>query len=226
MKHPKDVNRRGFLKGLALGTGGAVAWQLARPFGAQLAGTTAAPNLCVLPNGGSQLLGAQDFSYLGHYDVHLNGLDSPYAQALTHRYVDGQLRFLTIESRAAKALLCEWTVAGRGYGDGAVKTNEWLTPWNNDQQISGNWYGLWWDEDKQRLWSTHSIDYGETTAYYPTNIYTRTLNGNGTVSNLKHVSLAGVSSKNAYGGAVQIPLWFSSDTGSAHMRLVLAVMRA
>ena len=210
MKHPKEVNRRGFLKGLALGTGGAVAWQLARPVGAGLAGAPAAANLCVPSTGGAGILGAADFAYLGYYDVIVSSLNSPYAQALTHRYVDGDLRFLTMEYGQPLANVGEWSIAGKNFGDGVnTTTNRWLTPWNNDQQMSGNYYGLWWDEPNQRLWSTHAVDY--TYDYIQTQIFTRTLNSNGTVSNLKGpVGLKGISAKRTYGGALQLPAWFQS----------------
>ena len=162
-----------------------------------------------LPPPPEGILSAADFTYLGYYDQILVGANSPYVQALAHRYVNGELRFLTIENGGPAAWLYEWTVTGLNFGGAtAAVSNNWLTPWNNDQNINGNYFGLWWDEAGNRLWSTHTIDYGSPIDYYPTNIYTRTLNADGSVSNVKHVSLAGISSKRAFGGACAVPLWF------------------
>jgi Bacterial Ig domain len=154
-----------------------------------------------------------DFTYLGYYDQILVGLSSPYAQALTHRYVAGDLRFLTIENGAPSAWVYEWSLAGKNFGDVInASTNQWLDPWSNGQTLNGYWFGLWWDEPNARLWSTHAVDY--TYTYIQTQIWTRTLNANGTISNLKGpVGLQGIGAKRTYGGALALPASFQAVYG-------------
>jgi hypothetical protein len=57
-----------------------------------------------------------------------------------------------------------------------------------------------------------AIDY--TVDVIPTQIYTRTLNTNGTVSNVRGpISLSGIPAKRVYGGAFEFPSWFRSQYG-------------
>jgi hypothetical protein len=209
MKKSHNLDRRGFLKGLALGTGGAVAWQVGRLAAGPSPDANAQASLCVASSGDARVLGPGDFTYLGHYDPILRFSASPDVQALTHRYVNGDLRFLTIENGTPSAWIYEWSIAGLKYGDDtAAYTNRWLTPWNAEQNINGHYFGMWWDEAAQRLWTTNTIVYGSPIDFYPTNIYTRTLNADGTVSNVHQVSLDTISSKRAFGGACAVPVWF------------------
>src|SRR5262249_44334825 len=62
---------------------------------------------------GRSLLTPSDFTYIGYYDVQTNGTSSNTAQGLTHRYVNGDLRFLTI---LGGGRLDEFSLAGRSFG--------------------------------------------------------------------------------------------------------------
>lgn len=71
-----------------------------------------------------------------------------------------------------------------------------------------NFNALWWEESRSRLWTTACEDY--TNIAHQVQIYTRTLNDNGTVSNINGpVGLQGINAKRVYGGAQAVPGWFS-----------------
>lgn len=164
----------------------------------------AAEDLCYAP--GKALLGVQDITYLGYYDVQTNGRDTTYAGPLTSRYVNGEFRLLNLQLSNE---LHEISLAGRAFGARITQvTNRWLLG-------SVGFYGMnhiWWDEAKQRLWSTSAVDY--TVETIPGQIYTRTLNSNGTVSNIHGpIGLQGIAAKRMYGAATAIPAWFQSQYG-------------
>jgi hypothetical protein len=170
-----------------------------------------------LPSGGTPipptqiLLQQSDFTYLGAYDVQTNGTYSNLAQGLTHRYVSGDLRFLNWQYGGR---LDEFSLAGKSYGQTIT------TPTQTWASIGATSVGaetldakaLWWDEAGQRLWTTGCVLY--TANLIPTQIYTRTLNSNGTISNLHGpVSLQNVTAKRVYGGAQAVPTWFQTAYG-------------
>lgn len=149
------------------------------------------------------LLQPSDFQYLGYYDVQTNGADSSYAQGLTHRYVDGDLRIMSLQNSGH---LDEISLAGRVFGELIT------TPVRSWRGIGGmrDYKGFWWDEAKQRLWSASATSY--TTTIFPTQIFTRKLNDDGSVSNLHGpVSLDGISAKRVFGGAQPVPEWFQQQ---------------
>lgn len=195
-------SRRRFLTGLAIGAGLAPLASL-RPQSVTAGRAAAANDLCYSP--GKPLLSAQDLSYLGYYDVQLNGSNSTYGFALTHRMVNGDLRFLTLE---IDGRLYEFSLAGKSFG-GLINTP--TRTWGNIGGIN-NHIGLWWEENQSRLWSTSAEDY--TAVVNQVAIYTRTLNDNGTVANIRGpVGLQGLNAKRVYGGAQPVPAWFQAQYG-------------
>jgi hypothetical protein len=193
-------DRRKFLTGVALGAGLAPLATLVTTR-ARAGAAAAAGSLCystVKP-----ALAASDFAYLGYYDIQTDGNNTTYARCLTHRYVNGQLRFLTL---TVTGELQEFVPAGAFGQLINQKTRSW-----NISSVIGDFTGIWWDEPGQRLWVTSSIDYGSAATYYPTSISTLTLNDSGSVGNVKTVSLQGVNSKRVYGGALAVPSWFQSQ---------------
>jgi hypothetical protein len=200
---PARTDRRKFLTGLALGAGLA---PLTTMFGQRTSAGRAASlanDLCYNPT--KAVLGAQDLSYLGYYDVQLSGNNTTYGQALTHRYVNGELRFLTVEH---PGWLAEFTIAGSGYGQVITNTtNRWNSPGG-----LGDFTGIWWEEAQQRLWTMSATDYNAN--FIQGRIFTRTLNANGSIANLRGpVGLSGIPDKRLYGGALALPAWFQSAYG-------------
>jgi hypothetical protein len=196
------LNRRKFLTGLAVGAGLA-------PLSSRLWDTAQARRapLCVPTGGSGSVLSAQDFSYLGYYDIQTNGMNTTFSQGLTHRYVNGDLRFLIWQHGSD---LHEISLAGKSFGDQIkTKTNSWHLG-------AGIWSfkGFWWDEAQQRLWSVTTKDY-EAIAY-GVQLFTRTLNANGTESNVRGpIGLQGIPAKRVYGGVQPVPPWFQAQYGVA-----------
>jgi hypothetical protein len=204
-KPRRVVDRRKFLTGLAVGAGMA-------PFASKLVSPVDARRapLCVPPpDPGSQkpLLTSSDFTYLGHYDVQMNGNNTTYGQCLTHRYVNGDLRFLTLEWQGQ---LVEFSIAGKALGSLVnVRTNQWNLL--NTGAVRDR-VGLWWDEPRQRLWTNSAIDYNAN--FLRTQIFTHVLNANGTLGQSRGpIGLSGIGAKRAYGGAAAVPAWFQSAYG-------------
>lgn len=155
------------------------------------------------PPGQKTLLTPADFTYQGFYDVTVMPNTS---YGFTHRYVGGEIRFLTT-ANAGK--LVEFSVAGKSFGQTvSTATNTWNDIGGFD--IGYDYRGLFWDEANQRLWSNGTQSYQSTE--FPVQIYTRTLNANGTISNLHGpVSLQGIPQKRVFGGATAIPAWFQQQ---------------
>ncbi len=157
------------------------------------------------PPSGKSLLSPSDFTLLGYYNVQTNGNDSPYGQALTGRVVNGDFRLLTLTggNSGTGGRLHEISLTGKAFGANiTTPTRVWAA-------IGGlnNFSALWWDEVGQRLWTSATIDY--TITQRQVQVFTRTLNNDGTVANLHGpVGLQGIPEKRAYGGCLAVPTWF------------------
>jgi hypothetical protein len=177
------------------------------------------------------VLTAADITYLGYINILDNFSLSAYGQGLTHRYVGGDLRFLTValsyggpgQGAPGNALIHEYSIAGKAFGSTVdTVTNLWNSPWGNidgdpagPRKIDGKWFGVWWDQAQNRLWTVDAIDYGDHTSPRQVQIFTRTLNADGTVSNIKGpVGLAGVADKRIFGGIQAVPSWFQTLYGT------------
>lgn len=149
-------------------------------------------------------LQSSDIVYEGYRNVRVNGEASTYGKALTHRYVNGELRFLTL-SHDGK--LMEFAPGALG-GTVTATTATWQLP----SGMVDDFTGIWWEAAKNRLWVTRTLDYGEASSYYPTRISVLTL-GSGSVSNVKTFALSGVTSKQVFGGAQALPAWAQAELG-------------
>jgi hypothetical protein len=141
---------------------------------------------------------AQTLSLDGYWDLQPNGNDTTYMRSLTSRHVNGQLRLLTLTHTG---VLQEFAIGSTPMGGKiSAVTGAW-----NISSVSSDFTGIWYEEAKNRLWVTSTVDYGDAGTYYPTRISTLTLGANGAVSNVKTVSLQGVDSKRIYGGVQPLP---------------------
>lgn len=208
------VGRRQFLAGVA---GTALAPWLSASAAAQV--PTAPRNLHLLGAGdgdpGGIVLGRSDFTFLGSYIVETNSWDSVYGQGLTHRYVNGQLRLLVFDWVGGAPRLTEFTPDEAGFnGTIGTPTNQWYNVWGSSYPFSlqGKYVGLWWDQAANRLWTVDTVDYNGTLRQVQ--IFTRTLNSDGTVSNVHGpIGLSGIPDKRAFGGVQAVPSWFRSQYG-------------
>ncbi len=171
-----------------------------------------APKNIALTRSGRGVLQASDFTYLGYYEVDLEGQNTVWTQTFTHRYVGGELRFLTLN---LKRELVEFA-APAGLGGNVTVTNRWRSPFEGATWVigDGSKIGIWWDQASHRLWSTDAIDYPDDKQMYDTaNIATRTLNADGTISNLRRVSLEGIGARRVFGGCQAMPLAWRTQWG-------------
>jgi hypothetical protein len=214
-----DSGRRRLIGGVVASLGAGLvakqAWAAAVPCpatGLRVEGGSASQDVNCAPVGG--LLTPADFSYVGYLDVQTDGLDSPYSRGLTTRRVNGELRLLYLHNSGrwiVEASLAGKVLASSGSGEQNQLTSvvrRWKLPdsvrWHQRKQIM-------WDEAAGRLWFISSIDYPSDTDDVSTNIYTMTLvdNGlNGTVSNVKRISLQDVPDRRAGTGMLQVPASF------------------
>ncbi len=176
---------------------------------------------------GKLLLGQPDFRYKGYYKVlrdgnYANLAELEYGQGFTHRYVNGQLRFLTMSFfgnvTGGGYQLIEFAAPASIGGTVTARTNHWSDIWaGTDLGSGGVWVGLWFEQAKNRLWSTWGIDYpDDVAAAYTKSFVVRTLNDDGTISNVGGSwGLAGVQQRRVYGGVVGIPQWFQDLYGVA-----------
>ncbi len=199
----RTTDRRRFMTGMALGAGLAPLATLLRQTARAGAAPSAAANLCYSPTKTS--LNPQDFSLAGYYDIQTFGDNTSYMRGLSHRYVNGQLRLLTLTHTGQ---LHEVAVPSAFGTRISSPTATW-----DISAVSGDFTGIWWEEAKQRLWVTASIDYGDSGTFYPTRVSTITLGSNGAVTNVKTVSLAGITSKRAFGGVQAVPTWAQAALG-------------
>lgn len=146
-----------------------------------------------------------DVSYEGYRNVRINGDASTYGKALTHRYVNGELRFLTLSHDGT---LFEFA-PGALSGTVTSATATWQLP----SGMVDDFTGIWWEAAKNRLWVTRTLDYGEAGTFYQTRISVLTLGSGGSVSGVKTFSLQGVTSKQVFGGAQALPAWAQTELG-------------
>ena len=84
------------------------------------------------------------------------------------------------------------------------RTNHWPDIFGSTGMQFGNgvWAGLWYEQSQERLWTTWAIDYPDDTQMYWTKTFVvRTLNSDGTVSNVQGPwGLQGIGNRRIYGG--------------------------
>lgn len=180
----------------------------------------------------SPVLQASDFTYLGGYSIagSLYG-GATAGNAMTHRYVGGQLRFIIAAFNSAPTPdtydLFEFTLPGGGFG-GAVtssqKTNQWASAsvwaFRAPPALTAHHYGIWWDATAGKLWLTFGVDYpgpstptvNIATATQTGTTVTITLSSGFTVSPGDSVTIAGVS-VSGYNGTFTVVAGSSAANG-------------
>lgn len=151
---------------------------------------------------------AADVALGDYWDVQTNGSDSTYGQALTHRYVGGELQFLTL------------TVAGELHAftlTGKAPRSKVSTPtaiWSlGSLGVLNNFNSLNWDPVKGKLWVTSAEDY--TNVVRPSKISLVTLGANGSMALDGSWSVEGVNAKRIHGGIIPIPTWAQASMNNA-----------
>ncbi|MCC7044035.1 MAG: PQQ-dependent sugar dehydrogenase [Acidobacteria bacterium] len=144
----------------------------------------------------------------GFGQVRTNDQDSTYSQGLTHRYVDGELRFLSL---TLQRQLHEF----RPPASGQTETQTTAT-WD----LSGTgaffpgFHGIWFEQAKNRLWITSTEDYTATNR--PARVTLVELGNARSVRVLKQFSLD-VPAKRVYGGCQAVPQPLVAQLGGPYV---------
>jgi hypothetical protein len=146
-------------------------------------------------------------TYLGHYDVNIDGNNTTYMQGATHRYVNGELRFLTL---ALGGRLLEFQPPA-SYGQRATTTTG---SWQMPSGVLNNFNGIWFEEAKQRLWVTSAQDY--TTTNHPAKVSIVSLGAGGSATLVKQFFLS-VPAKRVYGGCQAVPAALVAQLGGSYV---------
>jgi hypothetical protein len=145
---------------------------------------------------------------LGFYDVNIDGNNTTYMQGATHRYVNGELRFLSL---ALAGRLLEFRTPS-AYGQRATQvTASWdLGP----TKALNNFNGIWWEASKNRLWITSAEDY--TNVNHPAKVTLISLGAGGVATVLKQFFL-NVPAKRVYGGCQVVPTALVAQLGGPYV---------
>jgi hypothetical protein len=146
-------------------------------------------------------------TYQGAYDVQTNGDDSTYMQGFTHRYVGGELRFLTLTHTG-------WLHEFRKPAAFGAKADTIVQDWNlSPTGALNNFSGIWFEQAKNRLWVTSAEDY--TNVNHPAKVTILTLGANRAVTVVKTFYL-NVPAKRVYGGCNAVPSSLVASIGGAY----------
>lgn len=145
-------------------------------------------------------------TYESYFGVRTNGNDSTYSQGLTHRYVNGELRFLLL---TLQGQIQEFRPAAPGQ----IQTSA-VRAWQIPSGSGNNFNGIWFEQAKNRFWITSAQDY--TATNYPAKVSIIQLNDDGTAVLLKRFYLS-VTAKRVYGGCNAVPATLVSRLGGPYV---------
>ena len=207
MAKNKAISRRSFIEKLAAGGGLAASSVL---LGAS-AGRAQVPVT-------KTVLSAADFSYVGAFRLpfSVNNQDAGYGRGLTHRYLNGELRFLTttLPTNVYEVAFPGTTVnppyplaqTARYWGD-VYQGKRFLDGGNRE---SGAW-GIYWDAPDNRLYWSYGDGYNTVSANDPSIGYSTLNEANGTSAAVGAWRFSGRGCKATMGGITPIPQWFADQ---------------
>ena len=186
-------------------------------------GTTNSQNLGfeVKSSSSKALVTPSDFTYLGYYDVSVNGIDSPYTCGLAVRRVSSEVRFIT--RNLSGDSFVEFSTSGKTLATSGSPSNCQITSttrtWTNSGAIpiyiaSGVPY-LYWDSSSSKLFCNFAGDYPSGSPDLRTSLYTATLTDGspGSVTSVKRLMLDNVQDRKAGTGFAPIPSSFQTAYG-------------
>ncbi len=202
-----DLTRRAFLAGL--GAAGLLGSSTSRADAATpqaSAGVPARTPAAAAPRG-KALLRKSDFTYVGafHLPTGVGKVDVQYGTGLTHRYVNGQLRFLANPAHAYEVAAPALVRRVRDAHTATV-TQVWDDLAGPDAY--GRSFGLYWDEPDNRLYWANGHEYNTTAPFNPS-IGRCVLERTGAIRREGIWAFTERSCKMAMGGVLPVPGWFS-----------------
>ena len=202
----KNISRRDFFE--RVGGGAAASALLFNSAGANQAQNTT-----------KSVLTASDFSFVGAFRLpnDVNGEDAGYGQTLTHRRVNGELRFLTTTVRAnvyeaippVLSVVAPYPFAsiGRFWGD----VYQGKRRFDGSNRNGGRVWGLYWDAPDNRLYWSYGDEYNTVSGDDPSLGYSTLNDADGTSSSVGSWRFAGRGCKSTMGGVTAIPVDFANQ---------------
>ncbi len=151
-----------------------------------------------------------DFTYEGCFKLPtiVNGNDMQYTIGITHRYVNGQLRFIVGQHNTYEcafpglvtdpALAKKATAIRTLYAGNVAGANSY-----------GQTFGIYWDEPSQRLFWGNGHEYNTQYPYNPSVGYSTLDEAAGKLTSVGIWKLNNRSCKMTHGGVTSVPQWFS-----------------
>jgi hypothetical protein len=169
------------------------------------------------------VLKESDFTYLGSFRIpEKDGKawsTAFSASGLTHRYVDGKLRFITASHCYGGGLVYETDfpdISAVAPFPMAKVIKHWGDVYHGHKDFDGNstnppvWtYGLQYDTDRRRLYWNYGHVYNATHPYHPSLGFSVLDDATGMATGAGPWSLAQRPEKYARGGTLRIPRWFA-----------------
>ncbi len=165
------------------------------------------------------VLSHSNFSYIGSFRMPTSANDWSTAYAmggLTHRYVNGNLQFLTTSHVYSDGLVYETNYPGVSTSGSpqAQVVREWGDVYDGHRWVGntngGLWtYGLYYDENLDRLYWNYGHWYNATNPYNPSFGYSVLDDSTGVATGIGAWSLTDRPEKFARGGTTRIPKWFA-----------------
>ncbi|MCC7044036.1 MAG: hypothetical protein IT183_09240 [Acidobacteria bacterium] len=156
----------------------------------------------------AQVYQASDFTYETYGEVRTNGNDSTYSQGLTHRYVGGELRFLTL---TLQRHVQEFRLPAPGQTQTST-TGDWDL--SGTGAFLNGFHGIWFEQAKNRLWITSAEDY--TATNHPARVTIVSLGSGGSATVIKQFFLD-KPAKRVYGGCQAVPASLVSQLGGPYV---------
>ncbi len=168
------------------------------------------------------LLSQSDFTYLGYYDNEPgSGFTNPsYGAGLAHRYVGGQLRFLSFDYESGVGYLVREFVLPASFGDNVTALGGWTSGnlWNGLGAPAGFHVNIWVDTSDGTVWTNYSNDYPQNPSEYNyssvvSNCALSTNHGGSIdpVTNWQGFwGFQGIGQRSLYGGIRHVPTWFQT----------------
>lgn len=153
------------------------------------------------------------------------GGDANYGAGLTHRWVGGELRFLTMTYRGNGTLpngethrmeLREFALPAPGQPINDTPTRVWGDLWGGTFAGNDTHQSIWMDRANGRLIHAGALDYpqGSISQNACTAISSRALNDDGTISDRTDChGIEGFGQRAVYGGMKPVPAWFQNAHG-------------
>lgn len=165
-----------------------------------------------------------DFTYLGKYNLAIylgHNSEDVFGKSLTHRYVNGTLRLIFGayggggNENPDLHYFRECTLPG-SYDSNVVNGNYYTTAWVDWNDVLC-WGSMYWDEGKQKLWTSSGFDYpqGTISTSSTSTFYHRSLpSSTGVCTN--HSGFwghEGIGQRASFGKVQKVPAWAQSLYG-------------